>query len=181
MRTQRLFSILDMLRSRRYPVAASVLSEELGVSLRTLYRDMSVLRDMGAPIRGEAGVGYQLDAGYFMPPLSLDPDERDALIMGISMLARDAKTDKSLIAASRRLISKLESSDRVAQTLDRPLMAIGHSAAPPKTERLRHAIQDRLKVSITYSDATDQISCRTVRPLGLTVFDSGWLLTAWCE
>ncbi|KTT68891.1 DeoR faimly transcriptional regulator, partial [Sphingomonas sanguinis] len=50
----------------------------LGVSARTIYRDMVTLQAMGAPVRGEPGVGYQLEQGYFLPPLHLDHDEMDA-------------------------------------------------------------------------------------------------------
>ncbi|MEC9402462.1 MAG: HTH domain-containing protein, partial [Pseudomonadota bacterium] len=57
MRTIRLFSILDTLRSRRGAVPAAMLAELLGVTERTIYRDMATLKAMGAPIRGEGGVG----------------------------------------------------------------------------------------------------------------------------
>ncbi len=62
-KTGRLFAIIDGLRRRRRPVTAEILAEEQGVSVRTLYRDIQALIALGAPIEGEAGVGYVLRAG----------------------------------------------------------------------------------------------------------------------
>jgi predicted DNA-binding transcriptional regulator YafY len=56
----------------------------LGVHERTIYRDIAGLTAEGAPIRGEAGVGYVLEAGLFLPPLMLSEDEIDAVLLGLS-------------------------------------------------------------------------------------------------
>ena len=68
-KTQRLFAVMDALRRHRRPVTAASLAEEQGVSVRTLYRDVQTLIGLGAPIDGEAGVGYMLKPGFFLPPL----------------------------------------------------------------------------------------------------------------
>ena len=81
-RTTRLLTLLEMLRSRRVPVTAYELALELGVSERTLYRDIATLIDQGAPIHGEAGIGYVLKPGLFLPPLMLSEDEIDAILVG---------------------------------------------------------------------------------------------------
>ena len=86
MRTVRLFSILDILRSRRGPTSATTLAETLGVTERTVYRDMATLKEMGAPIRGEGGVGYVIERGYFLPPMHFDADELDVILLGIRMV-----------------------------------------------------------------------------------------------
>ena len=64
MRATRLLTLLDELRRRRKPVQGAVLAELLGVSLRTLYRDIEALRGQGADIAGDPGVGYQLRPGF---------------------------------------------------------------------------------------------------------------------
>jgi biotin operon repressor len=64
-RTSRLFMLLDALRGYRRPVTATRLAEALSVSLRTIYRDIGTLVELGAPIDGEAGIGYVLRAGSF--------------------------------------------------------------------------------------------------------------------
>ena len=87
-RAERLLSLLQALRRRRRPAAASALAQELGVSQRTLYRDVAALRAQGADVAGEAGVGYQLKPGFTLPPLMFTPDELDALAHGAPI--RDA-------------------------------------------------------------------------------------------
>jgi predicted DNA-binding transcriptional regulator YafY len=65
MRLFRLFRLLDLMRLRSTPVTAASLAEELGVSVRSIYRDISDLQAMGAPIRGEGGIGYVHGARLF--------------------------------------------------------------------------------------------------------------------
>ena len=68
-RTQRLFDLIQTLRRYRYPVSGKRLAEVLGISLRTLYRDIATLRAQGASIEGEPGIGYVLRPGFMLPPL----------------------------------------------------------------------------------------------------------------
>jgi biotin operon repressor len=67
-RSVRLLALLQALRRRRRPVTAAALARELQVSERTIYRDLSELAGQGAPVQGEAGVGYILRPGLFLPP-----------------------------------------------------------------------------------------------------------------
>ena len=183
MRLYRLFDLLDRLRTRRVPVSAETLATEMGVSLRTIYRDLADLQALGAPIRGEGGVGYVMDHGYFMPSLHLTPDEIEALAFGARLAA--ARGGDGLAAAARSALGKLASSvgaeDRLA-LLEAPMEA-GPSAVPaqPALDRLRRAIRHRQRVQIAYRDLSGRESERLARPLGLTLFDTVWLLTLWCE
>src|SRR5471030_1275329 len=77
-RTGRLFLLMDALRCHRRPVTAARLAEQLGVSERTIYRDVQTLCGLGAPLEGEAGVGYMLRAGFFLPPLMFGADDTSA-------------------------------------------------------------------------------------------------------
>ena len=77
-RAERLFQIIQILRRNRAPVTADAMAVELETSKRSVYRDIAALIGQRAPIRGEAGVGYVLEAGYDMPPLMLTPDEIEA-------------------------------------------------------------------------------------------------------
>jgi predicted DNA-binding transcriptional regulator YafY len=74
-RSVRLLQLLQTMRGRRRPVTAAQLAEILEVSERTIYRDVADLTAQGAPIEGEAGVGYILRPGLFLPPLMLSEDE----------------------------------------------------------------------------------------------------------
>ncbi len=183
MRTIRLFSILDQLRGRRTPLSGEVLADRFNVSIRTIYRDMKTLQSMGAPIRGEGGVGYQLEGGFFLPPLHFEPDELDVLILGIRMVT--ARGDEEFGGAAARLQGKIENMLTGKNTsLDQPLLAVGTEATPKKAfgmSALKQAIRTRRKVELEYSDDQGRRSKRVVRPLGLTAFETVWVLTAWCE
>jgi predicted DNA-binding transcriptional regulator YafY len=187
MRASRLLSILDILRGRLKPVTAATLARELEVSERTIHRDMATLRDMGAPLRGEAGVGYQLEPGYFLPPLRFDPEEMDALMLGLRLVA--ARADPEAATAARRAAARIRAvlpaslGNTFSQT---PVRAVSRPSeegdrALPLLAPLRAAIRDRKRVELAYRDGEDARTRRIVRPLGLTVFDAAWLLTAWCE
>jgi len=187
MRTLRLFALLDRLRGRSTPLSAEVLARELDVSPRTIYRDMATLQAMGAPIRGESGVGYQLEKGYFLPPLQFDPDELEAVMLGMRLVA--ARGDRALQAAAGRVSAKIGAvmGDDAGEHYRRlPLRAVSrHSSDEADLDGrmaiLRVAIRGRQRLDIDYVDLKGADSRRTVRPLGLTIFDSVWLLTVWCE
>src|SRR6478609_5500162 len=104
-RTERLFAILQILRARKGAVTAQQLATELEVSLRTIYRDTAELLAQRVPLRGDAGVGYMLEAGYELPPLMLTADELEAAMLGAAWVAQ--RGDASLARGARSLIEKL--------------------------------------------------------------------------
>lgn len=104
-RTERLFQIIQTLRSKRRPVTGRELADELEVSLRTLYRDIAELMAQRVPIRGEAGTGYVIDTDYDMPPLMLTQDELEAAVLGAAWVAQ--RGDAALARGARDLIGKL--------------------------------------------------------------------------
>ena len=103
-RSERLLALLQALRRRRRPVSGRVLADELGVSLRTLYRDIASLQGQGAEIEGEAGLGYVLKPGFWLPPLMLSGEEIEALVLGARWVG--ARTDESSRCA-RDAIAKI--------------------------------------------------------------------------
>ncbi|MFO0437910.1 MAG: helix-turn-helix transcriptional regulator, partial [Phenylobacterium sp.] len=86
-RSERLFDLLQTLRRHRRPVSGKVLADEIGVSIRTLYRDIASLQAQGATIEGEPGVGYVLKPGFLLPPLMFPPEEIEALVLGSRWVA----------------------------------------------------------------------------------------------
>lgn len=183
MRTERLFRLLDELRGRRHAVSAQVLGETLGVTMRTIYRDIATLQGMGAPIRGEGGVGYQLEKGYFLPPLRFDDNELDALTVGLRLAA--ARGDHELAGSANSALAKIEAVlSGGSHSTNRPLLAPARADAKESLSALvplRKALRNRQKTLLGYKDLKGQLSERVVHPLGLTVFEKVWLLTGWCE
>jgi len=183
MRTVRLFSILDQLRGRRTPLTAEKLAADLNVSVRTIYRDIATLQSMGAPIRGEGGIGYQIEAGFFLPPLHFDHDELDALLLGVRLVV--ARGDEGIGQAAHRLLGKIETVLADDQSnLEQPLLAVGSVSKAEISSGLsdfRSAVRHRRKLKLIYEDAQATQSERVIRPLGLTAFETVWVLTGWCE
>src|ERR1700759_4234186 len=104
-RSGRLLRLLQDLRGRRLPVTAAQLAAALEVSERTIYRDVASLVAQGAPIRGEAGFGYVLEPGLFLPPLMLSEDEVEAVMLGLRYV--DQRGDEVLQAAASVALAKI--------------------------------------------------------------------------
>lgn len=187
MKVFRLFALLDRLREASAPVSAEALAHALEVSPRTIYRDMATLQAMGAPVRGEAGLGYQMERGYFLPPLRFDAEELEAIALGMRLVT--ARGDDGLRAAAARVAGKIgaASGEGAGKVTDRlPLRAVTreHPQAGVVDRwlpELRRVIRERRIVRLGYVDLSRRETRRRVRPLGLTVFDEVWLLTGWCE
>ena len=112
-RADRLFQIVQILRGRRLTTAA-LLAERLGVSERTVYRDIRDLSLSGVPVEGEAGSGYRLLAGYDLPPLMLTTKESEALIAAIRLLKTwgGEALSQSLESAQEKMLAILPEARR---------------------------------------------------------------------
>lgn len=185
-RADRLFRIVDELRRRRRATRAVELATALGVSARTIYRDMADLMASGVPVEGSAGVGYLLRPGYHMPPLMFDGDEIDAVMLGLRIV--ESWTDPQMAAAAGRAAERIRAA--LPEDLVRRIGAFGLLVPPRRsaggegkvdTGRYRRAIRDHLVLEILYEDDGQQRSERRVRPLGLLFYGEKWLLAAWCE
>ncbi|MBU3914700.1 YafY family transcriptional regulator [bacterium] len=183
-RADRLFQIIQILRRRR-TITASVLSEKLEVSKRTIYRDVSDLIQSGVPIEGEAGVGYLLSSYYDLPPLMFTEDEIESLVLGARIVKSSA--DKGLAKAAESILSKVETilPDHLKQRIENsPLFSVNFDFSDEQSrtlEQLRIAISKPIKIRFSYIREDKLLSERTVRPLGLSFIPPVWLLTAWCE
>ncbi len=183
--TDRLFRIIQYLRRRSQPVTADELAERLGVSRRTIYRDISELLDNAVPIRGEAGVGYVLSASYDLPPLMFEDDEVEALVFGARLVRSWA--DPELAEAASQLLEKVEAvlPERLRKRVDTAsLYSFSGRASPALREmlgELRRSVRSQNFIKFSYTDSQDRKSTRTVRPLGLFYWGVKWTLASWCE
>jgi predicted DNA-binding transcriptional regulator YafY len=184
-RTERLFRIIQVLRSHQRPVTGGELAVELEVSLRTLYRDMAELIAQRVPIRGEAGTGYVIDSDFDMPPMMLTADELEAAVLGATWVA--ARGDGALARGARDLIAKLTAA--VPEAL-RPIVLDANLAAVSFVQiesdgfdvaKVRQALRTRRKLEIEYSDAEGRATRRKVWPVAIAYTDQLRLIAAWCE
>ncbi len=183
-RADRLFQIVQFLRGRRLTTAA-FLAGRLGVSLRTVYRDVRDLALSGVPIEGEAGVGYRLRAGFDVPPLMFTLNEAEALAVGARMV--EAWGGPVLAESARTAIEKIVAvlpPDRRRAIESTRLYAPGFHVdrkAMGRLEAVREAIGARRVLRLDYRDAEGKASAREVWPLALYFWGGAWTLGAWCE
>ena len=102
-RDQRLISLLSLLRDGKLHTAAE-LALALGVSTRTIWRDMADLAASGLPVEGERGLGYILRSALVLPPTMLTPEEAQALIEGLRWVGERPDTRGR---AARSLLTKI--------------------------------------------------------------------------
>lgn len=180
-KSDRLFQLTNILRAHQ-PVTAEELSERLSVSVRTIYRYMDDLSLAGVPVYGEAGVGYRLSEGFELPPLQLNEQELEALIVGVNMVS--SWTGPSLSEASQSLLSKIEAalpSRVVSSDQSRTVRIPGAHEDSTCWEELHSSIQAGQWVQIQYRSLSDKVSTRVVYPLGLFFWGGKWTLGSWCS
>jgi predicted DNA-binding transcriptional regulator YafY len=183
-RTERLFALMDALRRHRRPVTAASLADELKVSMRTIYRDVQVLIGLGAPIDGEAGLGYLLRPGFFLPPLMFDEDELEALVLGARWVAR--QSDSALTQAASNALAKIAAAspkdlrDTMANT---GLWVAKLETAQTVTDikLVREAIRREQKLQIHYVAQTGVSTERAIWPIAMAFYERRQTVAAWCE
>ncbi len=184
-RAERLFSLMQVLRRQRQPASGVGLAAELGISLRTLYRDIASLRAQGAHIDGEPGVGYVLRPGFLLPPLMFSTEEIEALVLGSRWVADRA--DSSLGEAARNALAKISAviPADLRHELDSSALLVGPGTpmaiGDAELRRIRQAIRMERKLDIHYRDLQDKLSVRTIWPFALGFFEQTRVIAAWCE
>ena len=149
-----------------------------------VYRDIEALRAQGAVIAGDPGVGYQLRAGFMLPPMMFSPDELEALVLGARWVASHADPELAEAAgrALDRVVGVLPEGLRL-QVETSGLFAPDWSPVPPEPwlPTLRRAIREGNAVRLWYRDAQGRASERLVWPFAMAFLADMRLLAAWCE
>jgi predicted DNA-binding transcriptional regulator YafY len=183
-RAERLLDLLQILRRHRAPVTGPALADEIGVSIRTLYRDIATLQAQGADIRGEPGLGYVLLPGFTLPPLMFSADEIEALVLGSRWVG--VRGDDRLGAAARNAVAKIRAvlPDELRDSVDAATLTVPMIASEPAVvdvAAIRMAIRGEKKLRIAYRNNDGEESTRTIWPLLIGFFDRVLVVPAWCE
>ncbi len=183
-RGDRLFEIIEILRRTKGPISAQSIGDELGVTKRTVYRDVAALIGQGVPINGEAGVGYILEPGFHMPPLMLTTDEIEAVMLGIQWV--QTRGEPELALAAQKLITKLETvaPDKYRTSFLEPVARVSPIEPPREVlgaAAIRQAIRHRKKIALIYADTSGNITKRVIWPILLGYRDTTRIIAAWCE
>jgi predicted DNA-binding transcriptional regulator YafY len=186
-RIERLAAINERLRQARpATVSAQTLADDLGVTRRTIERDLASLRAAGLPIYGVAGrlggTGTIARGGTTM--ITLTDAELMALVVA-AHLARDAP----YATAARSAVAKLSNAGDAAQRVALSELRQRFRLATPPDGRIRprvrsvieDAVQRQLVVRIRYVDANGTATVRRVEPVGFYLADRTWSLVAWCQ
>lgn len=185
--TARTLALLSLLQTHRH-WSGSELAQRLGVSERTVRRDVDRLRELGYPVLAAPGVdgGYQLAAGAHVPPLVVDDDEAVALAVGLRAAAGAAidgieettvrvlaKLDQILPDRLRRRVDALNSNVEVLRWAPRD-----HVPATSLTT-LAQACRDSEEVRFEYTRRDGESARRLVQPHQLVSVGQRWYLVAW--
>ena len=183
-RADRLFQII-LLIGNAQSISGNQIARSMGVTVRTVYRDIRDLIKSGVPIQGEAGVGYRMKRGYQIPPLMFTDEEMQSLYLGVSIVR--AWADVGMASASAQVLAKVEA---VLPAAARPKMAYGAMIVPGQhvpavisdnLSALRGAISLGRKVAFSYPRPFAERIDRVVQPLILAYWGGCWTLGAWCE
>jgi len=178
-RADRLLSLALLLQARG-AATARALAGELGVSVRTVYRDLAALSAAGVPVVTEAGPGggCRLMDGYRFPLRGLRPDEAEALlILGVPAVLRELGLAGALTAAHRQIRVTAGVGSGALVHLDMPRWFGGQEEVPCLPD-LAQALRLGRKLAIRYPPPDREP--RVVGPLGLVNKAGTWYLVAHC-
>lgn len=184
----RLLRLLSLLQAHREWSGAD-LAGRLGVTPRTVRRDVDRLRELGYPVHASPGTGggYQLGAGAQLPPLLLDDDEAVAVAVGLRTAA--GQGIEGIGEASVRALAKLEQvlPGRLRRRVGAlnaftvPMLRGPEPSAvdPAVLTELANACRDSERLRFTYRDHEGSSTRRTVEPYRLVCTERRWYLVAW--
>ncbi len=180
MRADRLLSLALLLQARG-AATARALAAELGVSVRTVYRDLEALSAAGVPVVTEPGPGggCRLMDGYRFPLRGLRPDEAEALlILGVPAALRELGLEGALSAAHRQIRVTAGLAAATLVHLDMPRWFGGQEEVPCLRE-LAQALRLGRKLALRYRSAEGRDGePRVIGPLGLVNKAGTWYLRA---
>lgn len=178
--------LLSLLQTHRQ-WSGSELAERLGVTARTIRRDVDRLRDLGYPVAAFAGVegGYRLQAGTELPPLLLDDDEAVAIAVGLRSAAGgtvagiEESSVRALAKLEQVLPSRLRRRVNALHTYTVPLTAATATVDPETLTTITLACRDHERLRFRYRTHDGTTSRRMTDPHRLVAAGRRWYLVAW--
>ncbi|MFD7225538.1 helix-turn-helix transcriptional regulator [Streptomyces sp. NPDC059892] len=184
----RLLRLLSLLQAHREWSGAD-LAHRLGVTPRTVRRDVDRLRELGYPVNASPGTGggYQLGAGAELPPLLLDDEEAVAVAVGLRTAAGNGvegmgeTSVRALAKLEQVLPNRLRRRVGALSTFTVPMLRgpRGSLADPGVLTELANACRDSERLRFAYRDHEDSVTRRAVEPHRLVCTEHRWYLVAW--
>lgn len=192
-RTDRLLAIVLELQ-RNGARRAEDLAATFETSKRTIYRDIQALCESGVPVVAQAGIGYSLVEGYFLPPLSFSTDEATMLLLGSEFVADsfDSQYREAAHSASRKIEAVLSEKLRGEVGYLRNSIAfvapetLASGASAKFLPTLRRAIIEQKTIRFHYHtrysmDRSQAKKTRDADPYGLIHYGDAWYLMGYCH
>lgn len=184
-RIDRLIAILTVLQSRKF-VRAEFISEKYEISIRTVFRDLKALGEIGVPVGFENGKGYFIVQGYFLPPVSFSSEEANALVLVASLSEKFA--DKSIKKLTDSALDKMKAVLRSADKENSDFLHAQIMVYNPDSQmkvnaylsEIQNALVHKQILNIKYINNQKKRSNREVEPIGLTFYSDQWHMVAWC-
>lgn len=188
-RTDRLMGLVAHLQSKKYQTAEQ-LAEHFGLSVRTVYRDLRAMNEIGVPVGFEAGRGYFIVGGYFLPPVSLTAEEANALALTEPLVLRFADKEVARHVGTALAKIKMAIGGQQRENFENIQSKTAHFVPEEYAHMLptnnyltviQNSIVQKTILRIAYANAQDEVSSREVEPIGLTFYSLNWHLIAWCH
>lgn len=189
-RIDRLSAILILLQTRRV-VKARDIAERFEISLRTVYRDIRALENAGIPIGAQAGRGYFLAEGFHLPPIMLTRAEAGALLLGARLVEKfsDMEVNQHFVGALDKIKAVLGDADKDSLNRLDNLITVLRASTSGSEGHGGHWLMDIQSVLSQsrvigldyYSGYKEELTTRSVEPLGLCFYGGHWHLLAYCR
>jgi predicted DNA-binding transcriptional regulator YafY len=182
-RVDRLMGMLTVLQSHKF-VMAEKLADKFEISVRTVYRDIKALMEIGIPISFENNRGYFIVQGYFLPPVSLTSNEANALILVAALANRFG--DKTIIRDSEQAIQKIRAvlrqpdKEKTEHLSSRIKVLNPYPSGNNYLSAVQQAISEQRILKIEYTDGQQRKTNREVEPIGIIFYTEQWHMIAWC-
>lgn len=186
-RIWRILKIFTLIEGRP-GVTAGELADSCEVSLRTIYRNISLLKLAGIPLYCDRG--YRISEGFFLPPVHFDLNETLSLAMGAELLSRQKGTpfQRGVEGAMEKIFAVLPPGIRDALTREvahfRPAWepTVDYGKHLPVLEALERAVEQGRSIEMKYfALSRDETTERRVDPYGFLFRNNGWYLVGLCH
>lgn len=185
-RMDRLLGILTLLQSRKY-VPAEKIADKYHISVRTVYRDIKALVELGIPVSFEAPKGYFVVQGYFLPPVSFSTEEANALLLIEALV--NGFTDQSIQKHYATALDKVKAVLRGPQKERLEMLNEKIRLQKPSCfnlnfeylPALQNAIAAKTIIEIDYKNNKEEVSKRKLEAIGLIFYAFNWHVIGWCH
>jgi len=181
----RVISILILLQTKKI-IKASNIAARFEISLRTVYRDISTLKNAGIPIIGDPGVGYSIMDGYRLPPIMFNESEALALLTAEKLIGKitDKATQASYSDAMTKIKAILRSTDKQSlAVLEDSISFSDYKLWENKSylQDLFKSIASKIVLKIDYQKVDGSTSSRKIESIGCYHQYNNWYLVAYCQ